>query len=126
MMEPALQEFESILQAMRKIKDLLPELSRTNEIYLMVDDYGERFYVASGYGSSSKLEDVVDNDFDYDDTAEKHARAYKIFEYITVDEVNSYPYLHKKSKPSKLSGVKAFRKQLLIETEYSVSFNIMG
>lgn len=120
-----MDKFESWVDAMRRVKELIGHLDLHDEVFFGYDEYGECYFVTD---SENSIEDLIHQD--WLDSAceldpEEQANGFKVFVYMSGEHAKRWPILHKKSKKSLLSTEReVYRKKVDIHPEHSVSFNI--
>lgn len=98
-----MKAFNSVFEAIRHIKEHLPE-DTYDELYLMYHEDRDRFYVTD---NTDDLEKRMDEDFyswGYDcDDPDEHAAKYSVWSYTNTENKEKWPDLYREFKRTPLS-----------------------
>lgn len=99
-----MERFDSIYEAMRHIRLRLPEIEEYEELYLMINESKDCFWVSD---DESDLEKELEDGFyqwGYESgDPEKHAESFEIWAYILRDRKERHEILYRDYKRTPLS-----------------------
>jgi hypothetical protein len=111
--------FDNPIEAVREIKEWSSELGEHDTLYLCHNEMSERFYVSD---DEADIEEQIRKSFDGGDSAESHARMFRVWKYVNAEKKERFPSTYRHAKRSSIEGM--IRIEIDVEPEYSVSFNI--
>jgi hypothetical protein len=109
----------SPIEAVREIKELSKEMSEFDTLYLCFNEASEKFYVSD---DDTDIEEQIRKSFDGGDSADSHARMFRVWTYRPAHYKEKYPNTYKHAVTSVIEGL--IRLEAEVIPEYSVSFNI--
>lgn len=119
-----MKRFNSIIEAMREVKEVTNKLDHNDEVYLAIDYYGDVYYVSD---DAWDIGEAITKDFcenHTDVSPERVAEEWKVIEYCRAERKVNYPYSYESAKkPSFSSEIELIRKYRAVSPEYSVEFN---
>lgn len=120
-----MKKFESIIEAIREVRNMANSPDSEDQIYLAVDYWGETFYVTD---DGSEIDEKITRDFFENHTdvnPDRFAEEWKVIEYCHANRKEKYPFTYEKAKRTAFnSKVSLIRKRVSINTDYSVEFII--
>jgi predicted NAD/FAD-dependent oxidoreductase len=119
------KKFELVTDALREIKKLSKEMDLHDKIFLVYNDYSERYFVTDDSDEISELVHQRWCDSGCDNTPENEAKDYKVWEYSSAENKEKYPLTYRMAQKSLIiSAIPLIRRTKDIECEYSVGFHI--
>lgn len=122
-----MKEFERITDALREVKRLSINMDIHDSIYLVSNEELGVYYVAEYDFEIAEMIEQNWKDSGCELEAEEEVREYKIFEYVSSENVTSFPATHGSGVKSLLrSQTPLVREEKQIHCEYTVDFVIHG
>jgi hypothetical protein len=119
------KKFEIVTDALREIKKISKEMGLHDKLFLVHNDYYDRYFVTDDGDEISEEVNQRWCDSGCDNTPENEAKQYKVWEYSSAENKEKYPNAYRRAKKSLIkSAIPLIRRTKDIECEYSVGFHI--
>lgn len=118
-----MKKFDYVTDALREIKKLSSEMDTHDKVYLVYNEYYERFFVTDDNDEISEQIHQLWCDSGCDSSPENEAKEYKVWEYSPAENKEKYPYSYSSAKKSLMrTKTPLIRRAKEIECQYHVEF----